>query len=237
MTVDPPSKPLFSETVKKNFSLSPNPSSQSDPSPLEGEDLSSPIIFIAEAKQRTYSQWKFSVIVKLLGKKLHHQYFKKKLIELWKLKEVFPLIDISQSNLKNKNHRRGSCRRGLGLSLETTSQVAHSLGRLLKVDACTSSTLRACYARLCVQVPLDTPVKSSVLIDSHAQSIHYEGESFLCKHCDCLGHTVKNCPKAIPNSSDSLLEVNIKTSPNGEEWTTVNFNHRKKNRQSFGTRR
>lgn len=56
-------------------------------------DADDPIILSLKEKQRLYSLWKFSVNIKALGKKLHHQYLKR-LIDLWKLKESFPLIDL-----------------------------------------------------------------------------------------------------------------------------------------------
>lgn len=50
-------------------------------------------------------------------------------------------------------------------------KIGNMVGRLLKIDACTSATLRGCYARLCVELPLDQP---DILIGSHRQQILYE---------------------------------------------------------------
>lgn len=37
-------------------------------------------------------------------------------------------------------------------------RIGNSISTLLKIDVCTSSTLRGRYARLCVQVPFDHPL-------------------------------------------------------------------------------
>lgn len=53
------------------------------------------IIFLSkEENERLCSPWKHSLIIKLLGKKLSHQYLRQKLMDLWKLPETFPLIDL-----------------------------------------------------------------------------------------------------------------------------------------------
>nr|XP_009790993.1 PREDICTED: uncharacterized protein LOC104238354 [Nicotiana sylvestris] len=53
-------------------------------------------------------------------------------------------------------------------------KVGRKLGKLLKIDQCTSSTLRERYARICIQVPLETPVETIVIIGDHKQAVIYE---------------------------------------------------------------
>lgn len=72
-------------------------------------------------------------------------------------------------------------------------RIGRKLGGLLKIDAYTSATLRGHYARTCIQVSLNIPVKKSVKIENHRQKIVYEGKGTLCTGCGCLGHTSKTC--------------------------------------------
>ncbi|XP_070002803.1 uncharacterized protein [Nicotiana sylvestris] len=72
------------------------------------------------------------------------------------------------------------------------TKVGNKIGRLLKIDVCTSSTLRGRYARL-IEIPLDVPVTPYVFIGQHKQEIHYEGANVLCKNCGRLGHSMANC--------------------------------------------
>nr|XP_009793419.1 PREDICTED: uncharacterized protein LOC104240289 [Nicotiana sylvestris] len=77
-------------------------------------------------------------------------------------------------------------------------KIGNSIGKLLKIDACTSSTLRDRYARLCVKLPLNQPVQQCILIGSHLQQLVYEGINFLCKNGGYLGHTVTSCTVTSP---------------------------------------
>ncbi|KAH0727379.1 hypothetical protein KY284_003244 [Solanum tuberosum] len=44
------------------------------------------------------------------------------------------------------------------------TKICGAIGKLLKVYACTSATLRERYARLCVEVPMDVPVINQIQI-------------------------------------------------------------------------
>lgn len=87
-----------------NFSLGHLDPNSSPMEILEGElvyssdelsdkqTLSVPIT--KEDKQRIYLPWKYSLIIKLHGKRILHQTLKQKIQALWKIKENFPLIDL-----------------------------------------------------------------------------------------------------------------------------------------------
>ncbi|KAH0730098.1 hypothetical protein KY289_001286 [Solanum tuberosum] len=125
-------------------------------------------------------------------------------------------------------------------------RIGNSIGKLLKIDACTSSTLHGRYARLCVQIPIEEPVTISIQIGNHKQDIVYEGEGFLCKNCGRLGHTIQICPhraflqqdrKSLKDdlTEDSSPTKNLQTNGKGAsmeqqgtqqpsgQWHTVNF--------------
>lgn len=71
---------------------------------------------------------------------------------------------------------------------EVLKRIGKIIGRLLKVNACTSLTLRHHYARVCVKLPLNEPVNPYIYIESHKQLILYEGDKLMCKNCGHLGH-------------------------------------------------
>ncbi|XP_019251301.1 PREDICTED: uncharacterized protein LOC109230234 [Nicotiana attenuata] len=161
----------------------------------------------AEDINRMYSPWKFSIIIKLISKRLVHHYLKKKLQDLWKINENLPLIDLGEDyytvklakeeNMIKILHNGPWFVNGFFLSTQKwvpnfvakkacqsftaiwvrlpqlptefydgiiLSRIGNSIGKLLKVDACTSATLRGRYARLCVELPLDQPVQNFILI-------------------------------------------------------------------------
>lgn len=46
-------------------------------------------------------------------------------------------------------------------------KISKSIGRLLKNDDCTSSTLSGRYARLCVEKPMDEHVLQNIQVGNH----------------------------------------------------------------------
>lgn len=52
------------------------------------------VSFSADDLQGIYHPWRYSLIIKLLGKRIQHQYLKRKVQDIWKITESFPLIDL-----------------------------------------------------------------------------------------------------------------------------------------------
>ncbi|KAK4734727.1 hypothetical protein R3W88_008988 [Solanum pinnatisectum] len=67
-------------------------------------------------------------------------------------------------------------------------KIGNRLGGLLKIDSCTSATLRGRYARICIQVPIGKPLQGDVQIRNHTQKVVYEGEGILCTSCGEIWH-------------------------------------------------
>ncbi|XP_009774449.1 uncharacterized protein [Nicotiana sylvestris] len=115
-------------------------------------------------------------------------------------------------------------------------KIGNTIGRLLRVDACTSATLRGRYARLYVEIHMEQPVKSFIFIGSHKQSIHYEGENFLRKKYSRLGHISPHCPHSksatVPKEKELQSPQKNHQDPCNESWETVSFSRPK----SRGTR-
>ncbi|XP_019255120.1 PREDICTED: uncharacterized protein LOC109233709 [Nicotiana attenuata] len=110
-------------------------------------------------------------------------------------------------------------------------RIGNSIGKLLRVDACTSSTIRGRYARLCVQVPLDQPVQTAIQIGSHIQQLLYEGENFLCKACGRLGHKAPSCSyptiDTLKHTQEGPWVISSNSTDKGkaveDQWQTVSF--------------
>nr|XP_016467507.1 PREDICTED: uncharacterized protein LOC107790116 [Nicotiana tabacum] len=256
----------------------------------EGEQLASGVKALQlsnDEKDRLYSTWKYSLIIKLFGKRIMHHYLKVKIQELWKSIKQFPLIDLrsdyfivkftKEENMNNvlrngpwfvnghflsvikwqPNFVAGKAQQTNTIVWKRLPQlpteyydgallkcIGNSIGTLLKIDACTSSTLRGQYARLCTQVPLEEPVTTCIQIDSHLQQIIYEGEVFLCKYYGRMGHTAIRClhrqrgKRPIPESTQDGQEIAQDSSTlhkqqmvkdNSSEWQTVSFAKRRRN--------
>ncbi|XP_016513949.1 uncharacterized protein LOC107830811 [Nicotiana tabacum] len=174
-----------------------------------------------EDQARIYQPWKYSLIIKLIGKKIQHHILKKKIQEAWKIIDNFPLIDLGADyyivKFNCEEHMIKVLNSGpwfifghflsiqrwkpnfvatevkssltaiwIRLSQLPTefydgiilAKIGNGISKLLKVDACTSSTLRGRYTRLCIELPLEVPVIPFINIGHHRQTIQYEGGKY-----------------------------------------------------------
>ncbi|XP_047252150.1 uncharacterized protein LOC107841639 [Capsicum annuum] len=120
------------------------------------------------------------------------------------------------------------------------TKIGSKLGKLVKTDICTSTTLRGRYARICIEVPMGVPVKKHIYIGSLKQFIVYEGADILCTNCGMIGHTLGMCHNRCTIPATMLPEETTDTTPqtqtphnecSKEDWQVVNFKKRTKNNQ------
>lgn len=69
-------------------------------------------------------------------------------------------------------------------------QVGNMIGKLLKIDTCTSSTLCGRYVRICVRVLLDIPSPPPLPLAPITNP--YEREGIICNGCGIISHTLRN---------------------------------------------
>ena len=72
---------------------------------------------------------------------------------------------------------------------EALHQIGKTIGNVLRVDTHTASETRGRFARLCVQVDVNKPLATAILIGKFEQPICYEGIHKLCFVCGRMGHT------------------------------------------------
>nr|POE70613.1 hypothetical protein CFP56_40930 [Quercus suber] len=67
--------------------------------------------------------------------------------------------------------------------VEVLKQIRNSLGKVLRIDTHTTAEARGCFASLCIQVDLDKPLVTNILIRGIQQHVNYEGIHRLCFSC------------------------------------------------------
>ncbi|XP_047257664.1 uncharacterized protein LOC124889733 [Capsicum annuum] len=241
--------------------------------PLVTEEIDDIIVLSDEDKDRIYTSWIFSIIIKLFKKNLAYGYLRTKQLDLWKPSEPLIVVDLGNGYYIAKFTNQENMQRGLhggpwfitgdfllvrhwepnftpeaaktthtaiwvrlpSLPIEfydksILESISHKLGTLLKIDTCTPAALRGLYARIYIQVPLDTLVKTYVTMGNHRQNIVYEGEGVLCIRCGKLGDTHKICPTQATTTQNKQDKNGASTSSSAfphNEWQTINFNKRK----------
>ncbi|XP_050254233.1 uncharacterized protein At4g02000-like [Quercus robur] len=80
---------------------------------------------------------------------------------------------------------------------EALHQIDKSIGNVLRVDMHTTSKARGRFARLCVQVNMNKPLVTAILIRKFEQLVCYKGIQKLCFGCRRMGHKREHCPYII----------------------------------------
>lgn len=80
---------------------------------------------------------------------------------------------------------------------EVLQHIGKALGNVLRVDTFTTSESRGRFARLCIQIDVDKPLITTILIGKLEQLVLYEGIRRLCFGCGRVGHRRESYPYII----------------------------------------
>lgn len=72
--------------------------------------------------------------------------------------------------------------------MEVLKQIGKSIEDVLRIDTHTASESRGRYARLCIQVDVEKPLTTSLIIGGIEHPISYEGIHKLCFSCGRISH-------------------------------------------------
>ena len=88
--------------------------------------------------------------------------------------------------------------------------IGKSIGNVLRVDTHTATETKGKFARLCVQIDVNKPLVTAILIGKFEQSICYEGIQKLCFGCGRVGHRKDCCPYII-RQKPSVERAEVRT--------------------------
>lgn len=73
-------------------------------------------------------------------------------------------------------------------------RIGDQLGTAMKVDGNTTAVSRGKYARVCVEVDLQKPLISMVIVNGYQLNVEYENLHQICFKCGKYGHRLEVCP-------------------------------------------
>ncbi|XP_021803305.1 uncharacterized protein LOC110747435, partial [Prunus avium] len=103
-------------------------------------------------------------------------------------------------------------------------RIGNLLGKLLKIDAFTTSQNRGKFARLCIEIDLTKPLDAFVQINQVWYNIEYEGLPDICYLCGLYGHKRENCRQREKPPAKVTEDLQAGKSPNQMEPDT-NMEH------------
>jgi len=87
---------------------------------------------------------------------------------------------------------------------EALHHIGSSIGKVLRVDTFTATKSRGRFARLCIQVDMEKPLITTVLIGKLKQPMAYNGIHKLCFGCGRMGHHKETCPYTICQDTSTV---------------------------------
>ncbi|KAJ8763733.1 hypothetical protein K2173_003515 [Erythroxylum novogranatense] len=96
--------------------------------------------------------------------------------------------------------------------LEIITTLGNTIEKIVKIDEPTLQKQRGQYARLTIDLDLNSPLKTNVDLDEEVVQVMYEGLPQLCFTCGRVGHEVSTCPQhkhvnsASPTTDAGLME-------------------------------
>lgn len=87
---------------------------------------------------------------------------------------------------------------------QTLKQIGSTIGTILRINTHRAVEARGKYARLWIQLNVNKPLITSILIGELEQLVSYEGIQTLCFSCGRFGHWKESCPYSIRPTSPQL---------------------------------
>lgn len=92
-------------------------------------------------------------------------------------------------------------------------KIDNLIGTTFKVDINTTNQSRGRFARVCVQLDLDQPFKTSVCIDGIWFNLEYQGLNMICFECGKFGLLKEECLKRKEVRADTNLVTDSRQPP------------------------
>ena len=80
--------------------------------------------------------------------------------------------------------------------------IGQTVGRVFRIDYNTETTTWGKFARIAVEIPLDKPLVSQIMLDGKVQKVDYENLPAICFLCGKYGHVVGSCSDRKEPTSD-----------------------------------
>nr|POE99726.1 hypothetical protein CFP56_36069 [Quercus suber] len=167
--------------------------------------------FSKDFKQQIRRPWAKAFIVKVYGRAVGFHFLQEKLLAMWKpagpwfIRGHFLSIRPWEPNFRASSANVSFIALWIRLNelpiqyynAEALHHIGAAISNVLRVDTFIVFETRGRFDRLCVQVDVEKPLATTIMIAKLEQPISYKGIHKLCFGCGRMGHRKENCPYVI----------------------------------------
>uniref|UniRef100_A0A7N2MK34 DUF4283 domain-containing protein n=1 Tax=Quercus lobata TaxID=97700 RepID=A0A7N2MK34_QUELO len=156
--------------------------------------------FSKDFKQQIWNSWARVLIVKVYGRDVGFSFLQAKLLSLWKPTGRLDCVGLGYGfflvRLSLREDYENVLKKGPWF-------IGRSIGNMLRIDTQTTKESRARFARLCVQIDVDKPFITTILIGRLQKPMSYKGI-----HRLCFGYGRRNRTKAQKSGGPTVIHDN-----------------------------
>ncbi|KAK0574080.1 hypothetical protein LWI29_017932 [Acer saccharum] len=129
------------------------------------------------------------------------------------------------------------------IDVDLLRNIGRMLGTTIKVDPITKSQARDRYARICVEIDITKPFKSSLSVEDHSIMIEYKSLGLFCFKCGKVRHYKDSCREGVVTQTDQDRNAKQGTSVDSSikdlygPWMQVTYGINTRNMGSSATRK
>ncbi|KAI9114156.1 hypothetical protein K1719_014806 [Acacia pycnantha] len=176
-----------------------------------------PVLSMIEAQYTAWCKpWMNSLIVKVLGLPIPKHVLFDRVRRMWKPQQPLKVVPLSNGyyivSFSNKEDRDYAFSEGpwmiddhyfLGTipdlpmefcTVESLGLIGNMIGKIVKIDRSTSIYEKGGFARICVEIDLQSPLLPAFKVFGEEKQLVYEGLHLVCFGCGKYGHERVVCP-------------------------------------------
>ncbi|KAK8497449.1 hypothetical protein V6N12_016973 [Hibiscus sabdariffa] len=191
------------------------------------------INFSDRVKDLAVKSMDFTLILKILGRRVGYTTIYNWIIGLWKSSHQIKLIDIENDYYLVKFSLRTDYIHALTkgpwtifghyITVEPCliEAIGAWIGKVVKIDYQTDFEGRGRFARMAVKINLKKPLVSKITINGEIQFVEYESLSMVCFKCGVYGHVSDSCAPTVDGEHENVDHVSPQPQARGSRFNPI----------------